>query len=801
MGQIQVCEPKGAIGGPGASEPGDLLPREQGAGPLPFCSCLPAGTLRVQECCVSSKRHTKTEKIWLDDDHFGSDASSVNSDGGEGTSAKLSHLVLARHRLFSPHLQFKFAHYYQTERKIGEGSYGNVYEALARPVNSKDGRPLGKGKAVDVDTAASTPSNLYPRRVAVKAFSLEKNNKQEDKDRALRELQGRRASFEAERSILSQLEHPHIIKMYECFEEKSSLYIVLELCRGGELYERIAAKARQGAGGGLDEKTSRNIFRQMLYATSYLHANRVVHRDIKSENFLLLGEPGTPEADTIKLCDFGTAAVLSEQKPRSMERIGTLSYTAPEIYANRGASVVADNWSLGVVLYVLLVGASPFRTSGNESREETMRRIQHGDFETRRPAWQNLTHLAQDLVRKFLVVEEAQRLSSKKALRHAWVEPGDGSSRLSSLRANSTLPASPRGTGGGDLGTYGIYGKTVVMLLEKFTRLDAMQQLVLIICAQTMQEADLINSQAPVPWYDLFFALDRNEDGQLGFQEFAMGLRQLLGSASIYSDEQLDSMVRALDLDCSGQIEWIEWAAVALLATQNLVQEAEPLSTAFRLLDRPSGDGTVGAADLLAVINSDSKSMFITSTVGREQVLRILSRWVPRPSTKKDSKWPNGFVSPPSMKLEDMRKVLESCSKEPENQLVPIEAYPQRVGTNWFRHPWCGDDQRCPDTNTELNVMVQQQRALRPKGKKGQQSASVNTPAISAPAAGGAAAPASTQASSPSRTTSPDRLQSRDSALPSSEGTPMVPTSQSSEARGPSARPASDVAEPNPQSA
>jgi len=678
-----------------------------------------------------------------------------------------------------------------------------------------------KNKPVDVDAPQeampASVTSASTRRVAVKAFSLEKT-KTEDKERALRELQGRRASFEAERHILSQLEHPHIIKMYECFEEKTSLYIVLELCRGGELYERIATKARQGAGGGLDEKTSRNIFRQMLYAVSYLHANRVVHRDIKSENFLLLGVPGTPEADTVKLCDFGTAAVLSEQKPRSMERIGTLSYTAPEIYANRGADVRADNWSLGVVLYVLLVGASPFRTSGNESREETMRRIQVGDFETRRPAWQHLSHLAQDLVRKFLVVEEASRLSSKKALRHPWTEPGagDGSSRINRA-GNAPVPASPRGTGGGDLWqTYGSYGPIVVTLLEKFVRLDAMQQLVLIICAQTMQEADLLNPQSPVPWYDLFFALDRNEDGQLSFQELAAGLRQLLGSNPYYGEEQLDALARAVDLDCSGQIEWIEWGAVALLASQSIAKEAEPLSTAFRLLDRPSGDGTVGAADLLAVINSDSKTMFITSTVGREQVLRILSRWVPRPQNAKsaDNKWMNGLVSPPSMKLDDMRRVLDSCAKE-EDPVIGAGRFSSRqnAGTNWLRSVparWgCpGEDcQRgvpgrwgcpsegsadanwCHDSKTELNVMVQQQRAFsKPKRKKDSSNAANGFLTQGAVSSGGAI---SSQPSVASRTQSPEPLVPTQLSHASSEGTPQAPTS--------SLR--SDVAQPNPQSA
>jgi len=373
------------------------------------------------------------------------------------------------------------------------------------------------------------------------------------------------------------------------------------------------------------------------------------------------------------------------------------------------------------------VGASPFRSSGNESREETMRRIQQGDFETRRPAWQNLSQFAQDLVRKFLVVEEFNRLTSRSALRHPWVEPARGDLRSPApMRSNAALLPSPRGSGGGVLDNYSPYGLIVVTLLEKFTRLDAMQQLVLIICAQTMAECDLINCQTPVPWYDLFFALDRNEDGQLSFHEFTTGLRQLLGSGISYNDEQLDSLVRGLDLDCSGQIEWIEWVAIALLAGHHVIQEAEPLCTAFRLLDRPSGDCTVGAADLLAVINSDSKSMFITSTMGREQVLRILSRWVPTPPNTGGKKSPYSFVSPPSMKLEDMRKVLDSCLEETPRPRSgpPVDNCPKPAGGSWFRSvPGCcsgdaGDKHWAPDAKNELNVvMVHQQRAFsKPKG-------------------------------------------------------------------------------------
>lgn len=697
MGQAYVCESNGAIGGPGDGPSGDLLPRETGAGPLAFCSCLPSKPL-VTECCVSGPRYSKADTIRVDEDR----------DVIEGGSAKLNHLVLARHRLFSPHLQCKFSQYYQNVRKIGEGSYGNVYEAITLPIDVNTGRPI----KLTGDEHLTKSGN---RSVAVKAFSMVK---QEDSEKAAKELQGRRASFEAERAILSTLEHPHIIKMHECFEEKDSLFIVLEHCRGGELYDRIATKAKSSKnGGGLDEQTCRTIFRQMLHATTYLHANNVVHRDVKTENFLLVGEAGSPEYDTIKLCDFGTAAVLTPQKMRCMERIGTLSYTAPEIYASMGANTCADNWSLGVVMYVILVGASPFRTSGNESREETMRRIQQGSFETRRPAWLGLTPEAKDLIRKFLVIDEAARLTAKRALRHGWLEIG--SAKLSPSE-QSALPTTPRGASNvlpATLATYEPYGAMLMSLLLKFRSLDAMQQLILTVCAQSLSDTNFSSGQSELPWYDLFFALDRNEDGQLSFEEFAQGLSLILGSTGDYTFDQLNYLVRALDLNCSGYIEWTEWAAVALLAEHHLLQDDEPLSTAFRLLDRPSGDGTVGIADLLAVINSDSKSMFLTSTVGREQVIRILTRWAPQQTSKRENSKPN-VVSPPSLKLSNMRTVLDSCWKIEEVPL-PSSVQAQPVTAGWFKStPWgclssgCHDKSWYPESQTEVNVIVQQKKAF-----------------------------------------------------------------------------------------
>eukprot|EP00747_Dinoflagellata_sp_TGD_P182260 gnl/TRDRNA2_/TRDRNA2_36444_c0_seq1.p1 gnl/TRDRNA2_/TRDRNA2_36444_c0~~gnl/TRDRNA2_/TRDRNA2_36444_c0_seq1.p1 ORF type:complete len:702 (+),score=111.45 gnl/TRDRNA2_/TRDRNA2_36444_c0_seq1:152-2107(+) len=589
------------------------------------------------------------------------------SNPDELLNAKQCHLVLDRHRLCSPHLQCRLGDYYQTTRKIGEGSYGNVYEAVVRPVNAATGKPARGGENV-----AGTADSKKTRLVAVKAFMLGKVSDQ-DRDRSLRDLTVRRASFEVERKMLSLIEHPHIVRMYECFEEKNALYVVLELCRGGELYERIAAKAREAGGGGLAENTARSLFRQMLCATSYLHARKIVHRDIKTENFLLLGEKDSPEAEVIKLCDFGTAVHLSPQKPRSMERIGTLSYTAPEIYANRGADVAADAWSLGVVLYVILVGASPFRTSEGDTKEETMRRIQRGQFEQRRSAWQALSEEARDLVQKFLIIEEPKRLSSGEALRHDWVTQGTSDSMCHITQYN---------TPGAKIAAA---AQPMLNALVRFTQLDALQQLVLVVCAQVTSEVDVLREASPVPWYEAFWALDTNEDGCLDFAELTQGLKLLLGAENYLTDGQMESLVRTLDLDDSGSIEWVEWVAVALLALGGLTEDLEPLSTAFRLLDRPSCDGTIGAADLLAVVSSDGSDSCL-STSGREQVIRILQRWAPL-TKHSQSRSSSSSTSPPSLALPDVRRVLECVLWDRTEETLPQPRVRSRPlsGTNGVR--------------------------------------------------------------------------------------------------------------------
>jgi len=529
-----------------------------------------------------------------------------------GVSSEDRSTSLHRSNLLRPHATIRFQDYYRLGRKVGEGSFGDVFESFTLPVSEATGLPCGHDEG---DAAAGSSTEVRTaRRTAVKVFSLVKplragagdgaittSNPEQEKRQQAKKI----ASFEEEYRILSTLEHPHIVRMHESFQESETLYIVLELCRGGELYARLVQQVQEGGGGGFSEPLCRAFFKQMLQAVSYLHSNFIVHRDLKTENFLLFGEPGTPEYDIVKLCDFGTSTRLSDERPRSMEHAGTLSYTAPEVYCDKGAALPADVWSMGVILYVLVTGSNPFRMPGQAcNRKETISRIKAGDFERRRPAWMSASPVAQDLVQRHLVLKETRRLSCKQSLAHPFIlgntphgsalHPASGP-RISSPRTGIDPPFlsprqqfSPRAASPTmiaqqiERGRLASLAPKALRLLLRIPRLALEQRLALAVCALASLECDIKGLDI---WRGLFLALDKDQDGRLSFQELVEGMRGLVGTEfERVTDEHILACAWALDFDQSGAIEWLEWLAVALMDSPGVSQTPEPLGTAFRLV-------------------------------------------------------------------------------------------------------------------------------------------------------------------------------------------------------------------------
>jgi len=507
-------------------------------------------------------------------------------------------LLLDRRSIFAVHTRAKFHEHYRLEHLLGEGMYGDVFEATCTPRAQQ-----------------CVAAKCFPRSQSGRRDSLEH----------MQELATKNASFEQERSIFAGLEHPNIVKMFEAFEEPDRCWIVMELCRGGELYERIADRAKH-TGRGLDEPVARTIFRQALQAVAYLHGLEIVHRDLKTENLLLVDAPGGREQETVKLCDFGTAVRLTREQPRAMDPAGTLSYTAPEVFHRLGAALPADVWSMGVVLYAMLVGLSPFRSACDETAQDVVDRAASGHYDVSRPVWRQLSASSHRLVARLIVVDERSRIPCAEALRDPWVvsqAPWHTAVAVGDSSSQRVLRGLRQEDGAEDhASSLARHSRTALALVCHFARLDFVQQLLLVLCARLTADAELLAGESALPMQELFFALDADGDGRICVREFASGIKALLGSESRVPEERLLQLAQAMDLDASGAIDWAEWMALALIARPRPGEElAEPLRAALRGLDRPTGDGFIGVADLLAV----------TSAAGaaseREAVAQAMARW------------------------------------------------------------------------------------------------------------------------------------------------------------------------------
>ncbi|KAG8901184.1 hypothetical protein FRB99_005493 [Tulasnella sp. 403] len=198
-----------------------------------------------------------------------------------------------------------------------------------------------------------------------------------------------------------RLHHPNVTQLYEVIATESSIWLITELCAGGELYDYLVEKGR------LSEMETRQIFGELCLALNYVHGQGVVHRDLKLENVLL------DEHCHVKLSDFGFTREF--EQGRFLETFcGTTGYAAPEmLLCKKYTGSEIDMWSLGIILYCLLVGTLPF----DDDNEELMRqKIVHAEYDD--PTW--LSDEARNLIRNLLQKDPVKRLTLPQTLAHPW---------------------------------------------------------------------------------------------------------------------------------------------------------------------------------------------------------------------------------------------------------------------------------------------------------------------------------------------------------------------------------------------
>jgi len=257
------------------------------------------------------------------------------------------------------------------------------------------GRELGSGHFAKVRLCTNTTTGQV---AAVKIIKKPKGSKL--------------AIIKSEVDILKSVEHPYIVRCFDAIDSPDKMYLVMEIMKGGELFDRIVDK------GHFTEADAAGVTAKLFSAIKYLHDKNIAHRDLKPENLLMADD--TPESE-VKITDFGLSKAFDEQTQVMQTPCGTPGYIAPEVLVMKGYDKQCDVWSLGVIVYILLCGFPPFYADNDAQLFE---KIKRGEFEFLRPYWDPISDSAKDFIRQMLRVDPKQRITCDQALAHPWLAEG-----------------------------------------------------------------------------------------------------------------------------------------------------------------------------------------------------------------------------------------------------------------------------------------------------------------------------------------------------------------------------------------
>ncbi|XP_030600444.1 serine/threonine-protein kinase DCLK1-like isoform X1 [Archocentrus centrarchus] len=265
----------------------------------------------------------------------------------------------------------------------------------------KVGRTLGDGNFAVVRECVERSTG---REYALKIISKDK-------------CRGKEHMIQSEVSILRRVKHPNIVLLIEEMDTQNELYLVMELVKGGDLFDAITSSNKY------TERDASSMLFNLASAIKYLHSLNIVHRDIKPENLLVYEH--NDGSKSLKLGDFGLATVVNGPL---YTVCGTPTYVSPEIVAEMGYGLKVDIWAAGVITYILLCGFPPFRGSG-EDQEALFEQILRGQLEFPAPHWDNVSDSAKALITGMLQVEVDKRYSAVQVLDHPWVNDDGVSER------------------------------------------------------------------------------------------------------------------------------------------------------------------------------------------------------------------------------------------------------------------------------------------------------------------------------------------------------------------------------------
>uniref|UniRef100_A0A8D2ZMX4 non-specific serine/threonine protein kinase n=1 Tax=Scophthalmus maximus TaxID=52904 RepID=A0A8D2ZMX4_SCOMX len=229
--------------------------------------------------------------------------------------------------------------------------------------------------------------------------------------------------------LLRYGQHPNIITLKDVFDDGQRAFLVQDLLRGNELLDRVLTVPN------FTERDASDIVCTLAKTVEYLHSLGVVHRDLKPSNIRYSDDSGRPQC--IRICDFGFAKQLRAENGLLMTPCYTATFMAPEVLRKQGYDAACDIWSLGILLYTMIAGFSPFASSPEDTAEEILAQIGSGKFVITGGNWDLVSDAAKDIVIKMLHVDPHQRLTAPQVLRHPWIVERDQLSDRALTRQDS----------------------------------------------------------------------------------------------------------------------------------------------------------------------------------------------------------------------------------------------------------------------------------------------------------------------------------------------------------------------------
>ncbi|KAL1216717.1 Calcium-dependent protein kinase 30 [Cardamine amara subsp. amara] len=355
--------------------------------------------------------------------------------------------------------------------------------------------------------------------------------------------------------IMSTLpDHPNVVKLKATYEDNENVHLVMELCEGGELFDRIVAR------GHYTERAAATVARTVAEVVRMCHINGVMHRDLKPENFLFANKK---ENSALKAIDFGLS-VLFKPGESFTEIVGSPYYMAPEVLKrNYGPEV--DVWSAGVILYILLCGVPPFWA---ETEQGVALAILRGVLDFKRDPWSQISESAKSLVKQMLDPDPTKRLTAQQVLDHPWIQ---------NAKKAPNVPL----------------GDIVRSRLKQFSMMNRLKKKALRVIAEhlSLQEVEVIR--------DMFTLMDDDNDGKITYPELRAGLKKV---GSQLGEPEIKMLMEVADVNGNGCLDYGEFVAVIIHLQK--MENDEHFRQAFMFFDK-DGSGYIESDELRKALTDE----------------------------------------------------------------------------------------------------------------------------------------------------------------------------------------------------